>query len=890
MHLEPKVAGIVGQTLENVERGYGPKLVRAALALLTFSVEGMSDTEMEDVLSLDEDVLKYVFQYHTPTIRRLPSHLWLRIREALSGLMVERNGGCVVWYHRQLREVAECRYVDEKVWAHRLLARYFGNLVADGEIQSKHISPQRLLLTPVQVWSAKAKVNIRRCIEASHHMLEAGMLQEAMNEMCDFERICGIVKSGAGFVLIENAARLLRMAESSSDFDFSKREKLDHFVRWLRQCMTRIVRNPSHFIPDSCTAMQPLCSSARQDLMVYLTHDHQKSGVCMQECSDPSCIASTVMGGKDEFDATLMTLEGHLGQVWSVSWSSNSRNILSASGDKTLRLWDASTGSATMIFDGHTGAVTCAALSSDAKMIASGSQDKTIRLWNASTGSLLKVLKDPAMVVEAVQFSRDGNYVAASSQDRFIRIWNSQSGVLMKEIRTETATVSLSWSPLGDSIAGVGDKGFVGMWECSTGLLLAQVTGEGWSEDWPAQAVKWSPDGTRLAIGSCPVCIWNVKTKTCLVSMDCRAFSVAWSPDARFIATGSPSENKSTLQVWNATTGELLRTFSNDDSFEVSSVDWSPDGQRLVTAQWLGTLIRVWNVDLESFQVVPTKLDSLTVSWLSDSVAMVASNVSGFLYDTAVGQITRTRALATEHSSPVTRACWSPNGQYIACVSDSVVYIYSSAAKAPILSFPARNIVWSPDSCKIALCIADGIEIREVHLSDQKPIKIPAKECRMAWSPNCKTLAVDGVKVEVWDIFTGAKLTTISVDKDMYTRLCWCPQGNQLAISTRDNAVTLWSPTTPAGTQDKILTTTGSGAYHCVDSMSWSRDGRRLAAAYYKLIPRENVIKLWDIKDGKVVMTLEAHTFNIYSLAWNPSGSMLASGSSDGEARIWWCW
>jgi WD40 repeat protein len=73
--------------------------------------------------------------------------------------------------------------------------------------------------------------------------------------------------------------------------------------------------------------------------------------------------------------------------------------------------------------------------------------------------------------------------------------------------------------------------------------------------------------------------------------------------------------------------------------------------------------------------------------------------------------------------------------------------------------------------------------------------------------------------------------------------------------------------------------------------MPRSRNGKRLTEAYHKLLPRENVSKLWDIKKGgTVLVTLEAHTFNICSLVWSPSGTMLASGSRDGKARIWWCW
>jgi hypothetical protein len=110
--LAATVPGIVSQILDSLEVTFGPLLTRCALGLLSFAKEGLSDTEMLDLLYLDETVLKEVFQYSTPTIRRVPVHVWRRLRSALDGLVVERDGGLLAWYHRQLWEALNTQVSD----------------------------------------------------------------------------------------------------------------------------------------------------------------------------------------------------------------------------------------------------------------------------------------------------------------------------------------------------------------------------------------------------------------------------------------------------------------------------------------------------------------------------------------------------------------------------------------------------------------------------------------------------------------------------------------------------------------------------------------------------------------------------------------------------------
>ena len=68
---------------ETMEQDYGKLLVSRCLFYLTSSENGISSVELEDVLSLDDELLFEVFEFRTPPIRRFPVSLWNRIRNHL---------------------------------------------------------------------------------------------------------------------------------------------------------------------------------------------------------------------------------------------------------------------------------------------------------------------------------------------------------------------------------------------------------------------------------------------------------------------------------------------------------------------------------------------------------------------------------------------------------------------------------------------------------------------------------------------------------------------------------------------------------------------------------------------------------------------------------------
>ena len=92
--------------------------------------------------------------------------------------------------------------------------------------------------------------------------------------------------------------------------------------------------------------------------------------------------------------------------------------VVSASDDKTLRLWDAVSGSERLTFAGHTHWVTACDISPDGGIVVSASDDKTLKLWDAKTGDECAALSGHTDSITSCEFTPDGNYIVSASYDR----------------------------------------------------------------------------------------------------------------------------------------------------------------------------------------------------------------------------------------------------------------------------------------------------------------------------------------------------------------------------------------------------------------------------------------------------------------------------------------
>lgn len=195
------VKNVVSEFFDQVERRHGKILVSHALGYITASKNGLTEPELEDILSLDDEVLDDVYQYWTPPFRRLPPLLWIRIRSEIGDYLIERGADdtqVIYWYHRQFIEVATDRYLKAQPEVHSKLADYFLGKWSNGaekpyvEKDGQTVVKDRLVANQPLTFrneSEKREVfNLRKLNELPHHLLHAGDLQRLKEEtLCNFE-------------------------------------------------------------------------------------------------------------------------------------------------------------------------------------------------------------------------------------------------------------------------------------------------------------------------------------------------------------------------------------------------------------------------------------------------------------------------------------------------------------------------------------------------------------------------------------------------------------------------------------------------------------------------------------------------------------------------------
>eukprot|EP01041_Mallomonas_annulata_P031526 gene31526-53842_t len=227
---------------------------------------------------------------------RFPSHVWLKLKNEITNLLVEGDSGCYKWYHRQLREAAEIYFDDLKFDLHKIMGMYYGNIVEPNQRKQRRITFHELTIDGKSPLDDTSKVNVRRCVEATHHMIQGEMLHEAVRELCDFGGICTRIRCGERFNIISHLISLkIRLNEQA--YRESIRKEVDHYLRWLRRDIYFLSKNPFALLTVSASS-QPLVSIVRKQSN-NLFHTNQFKSKAIPK----SFVKSTMLGGLSDFDS-----------------------------------------------------------------------------------------------------------------------------------------------------------------------------------------------------------------------------------------------------------------------------------------------------------------------------------------------------------------------------------------------------------------------------------------------------------------------------------------------------------------------------------------------------------------------------------------------------------
>jgi mono/diheme cytochrome c family protein len=135
-------------------------------------------------------------------------------------------------------------------------------------------------------------------------------------------------------------------------------------------------------------------------------------------CADRAVYVIDVTGGK-----VVRTLQGHTKAVVAAMFSPDGRWILSASDDRTMRLWDTATGHQVRGLGAKDHGVTSIAFGPDGKHVLSGGSDGSVRLWEAASGKEVSALRRHAQPLVGVAFYPGGRHTLSVSRDAAVQIW-----------------------------------------------------------------------------------------------------------------------------------------------------------------------------------------------------------------------------------------------------------------------------------------------------------------------------------------------------------------------------------------------------------------------------------------------------------------------------------
>lgn len=323
--------------------------------------------------------------------------------------------------------------------------------------------------------------------------------------------------------------------------------------------------------------------------------------------------AGIVASGRDEaayfWDRTaaipIATLQGHENAVQSIAFNADGSQLVSASADFTVKLWDVASASLIHPFGenrSHRWIVLGARFDGAGGRVLSVGEDGNAIAWNTQTGAEIWATGADDTIRDGV-FSQSGRYVAVASADHSIGVIDAETGtVKFQSDAHEGGARGVEFSPDERELMSYGSDGKIRFWNVETGAERLKIDAHGLG----ATTARYSPDGSKVVSGSGGggegiAMIFDVESGDTVARLYPHGGVVRqalFTDDGTRVLTAAAD---GIARLWDIESQSVLTSVSSNQR-DLSDVDISPDGRRFVTTAFRsnGPSAVLW--DLETGQ------------------------------------------------------------------------------------------------------------------------------------------------------------------------------------------------------------------------------------------------------------------------------------------------
>ena len=557
-----------------------------------------------------------------------------------------------------------------------------------------------------------------------------------------------------------------------------------------------------------------------------------------------------------------------------VSDSPDGKQFVTASGDGSVKTWDAVTGEQLLRIDGF-----YAIYSPDGKRLAVVGLDYMVKMIDIETGKEITFPKDIAATL-TVTFSSDGLRLATVVNENLPKVWDVMTGKELMEFPGHTDFVGYAtFSPDGTRLLTDSDDGTARVWDVNTGKQLLSLSNHP-AAVWSA---RYSPDGKLIAtLSKNEAYIWDAvsgRRLLTLVGHKNDIIGLAFNREGTWLATGSVDRK---VKIWDAKTGEELLTLSGHAGV-IYDVAFSLNGTQVISSSDDGT-VRIWNIS--------SSHELFTFSTSGDTSGQLAFSADGnLLAITAENGIVKIRdALTGKELQSLPSSGWiydlafSPDGKQIVIASDDKkvsVWEVSTGKELETLAGHTgvvNDIAFNEEGTRM-LTAGEDYKIKIWDTTKTPPellltVEHPSPVRAAVFNLDGKRLitGMDNGSGIMWDAETGKPvLDLFRMHRLSVMAITFSPDGSRFATASLDGTAKIWE----AASGSELFTLRGHNSE--LTSIAYSPDGKRIATASL-----DGTSKLWDAETGQELLTFFGDGSGLFDVAFSPDGTRLATGSTKG--------